>query len=401
MQEKKLNIVFLSTYPPRECGLATFTQDLMEAIDAVGTVNSYVIAVNNSISREYGDKVIHEINQYNQLDYTDLARKLNNSDMDLLVIEHEFGIYGGEYGEYIMGLLKNVNIPVITTLHTVLKRPNPKQKKIIRELGERSTKLVTMAQNTKEILEKVYKISPDKIEVIHHGVPIWDELDRQSLKNEMGYGKKILISTFGLLSPGKGIEYAISAIAKTVEETSNILYLILGKTHPDQKDESYREMLEGLVTKYNIENNVKFINKYLTKEEIIRYLQMSDIYMTPYLSREQAVSGTLAYAVGYGRAIVSTPYLYAKEMLADKRGMLAEFENADSLYKCLDFIIKNPDEKADMEKRTLTLGKTMFWPIVAQCYIDLFTREDQLNQEASLIVFPQLMVNIENGVVEC
>jgi len=385
LNNKVLNIAFLSTCPPRECGLATFTQDLIDAIDVTGVVKTNFIAVNNDKHREYSSKVIYEINQNTQKDYTELAQKLNHSDIDLLVIEHEFGIYGGDHGDYILDLLDNINIPVITTLHTILKKPNDKQKLIINALGKKSTKIVTMAKTTKKLLKTVYGISLDKIEVIHHGVPFKLVPTRLSLKKQFGYAGKQVISTFGLLSPGKGIEYAIEAISKVSSVNNNILYLILGKTHPDQKNEAYREMLQALVIKYHLEKNVKFVNAYLTKDEIIQYLQMSDIYMTPYLSKDQAVSGTLAYAVGYGRAIVSTPYLYAKEMLSEERGLLADFEDADSLARGLNIILQNPEQKTKIEKNTMKLGKTMYWPIVAKHYTDVFFKIMLFDQEVEVI----------------
>lgn len=385
LKNKLLNIAFLSTIPPRACGIATFTQDLIDAIDATGVVDTNVIAINNSKPRVYGTKVIYEINQDVEQDYVELAHKLNHSNIDLLVIEHEYGIYGGENGVYILDLLNNIDIPVITTLHTVLRKPNEKQRLIINALGKKSAKIVTMAKSTSKLLKTVYGVSPYKIEVIHHGVPNKKVPSRSVLKKQFGYGNKELISTFGLLSPGKGIEYAIEAISKVSEIYSNVLYLVLGQTHPDQKDESYREKLEALVTKYHLEDNVKFVNKYLTKDEIMKYLQMSDIYMTPYLSRDQAVSGTLAYAVGTGRAIVSTPYLYAKEMLSEDRGLLAKFEDAQSLFSCLKYILQNPDQKMRMEKNTIKLGKTMYWNIVAKHYTDVFLREITLNQERGVM----------------
>jgi len=381
LNNKLLNIAFLSTIPPRECGIATFTQDLIDAIDANGVVDTNVIAINNSENRDYSSKVIYEINQNNQKDYVELALKLNHSNIDLLVIEHEYGIYGGDHGEYILDLLNTIDIPVITTLHTILREPNEKQKLIIKTIGDKSAKIVTMAKNTSKLLKTIYGIPSNKIEVIHHGVPAKLVPNRQSLKNQFGYGDKQVVSTFGLLSPGKGMEYAIEAISKVSAINKNILYLILGKTHPDQKTEAYREELEALVIKHHIEENVKFVNKYLTKDEIIQYLQMSDIYMTPYLSKDQAVSGTLAYAVGYGRAIISTPYLYAKEMLSEERGLLAEFENSESLFKCLNYILQNPDEKIRMEKNTIKLGKTMYWHIVAKHYTDVFIKEITINKE--------------------
>ena len=383
--KKLLNIAFLSTIPPRECGIATFTQDIIDAIDLNGVVNTNVIAVNNSVQRDYSDKVIYEINQKDQNDYIELAHKLNNSNIDILVIEHEYGIYGGDHGDYILDLVNNINIPVITTLHTILTEPNDKQKSIIKALSDKSAKIITMARNTSKLLQTIYEVPAYKIEVIHHGVPVKLVPARQSLKNKFGYKDKQLISTFGLLSPGKGIEYAIEALSKIATIEKNILYLILGKTHPDQKNEAYREKLEALVIEHHLEENVKFVNKYLTKDEIIEYLQMSDIYMTPYLSKDQAVSGTLAYAVGYGRAIISTPYLYAKEMLSEERGLLAEFENSDSLFKCMKYILQNPNEKLRMEKNTIKLGKTMYWNVVAKKYTDVFFKITTINPEIGVV----------------
>jgi len=371
-KNKLLNIAFLSTIPPRECGIATFTQDLIDAIDESGLVNTRVIAINNAKKQTYSDKIIFEINQKNKEDYKELALKLNKSDIDLLVIEHEYGIYGGDHGDYLLDLLDNLTIPAIATLHTILTKPNDKQKSTIQAMGKKCMKLVTMAKNTSELLKTKYEIPKEKIAVIHHGVPNIDVPTREELKKQFGYENRQVISTFGLLSSGKGIEYAVEAIAKSVEFNKDILYLVLGQTHPEQKNEDYRGMLENLVTKYKIENNVSFVNRYLEKEEIIQYLKMSDIYMTPYLSRDQAVSGTLAYAVGYGRAIVSTPYLYAKEMLAQERGLLADFESSHSLSKCLNYILGNPDKKAIMEKNTLKLGQTMYWNAVAKNYTDVF-----------------------------
>lgn len=368
------NIAFLSTYPPRECGIATFTQDLINALNKIGIINTNVIAMKNSENFIYDSEVIAEIEQNERSDYIDTAKKLNNSDIDLLVIEHEYGIFGGTQGEYILDLVNNLEIPVVTTLHTILSNPDHKQRLIINTLGKKSAKVITMAKNTKKILQSVYGVDPQKIEVIHHGVPKRLIESRVSLKKEYGYENVHVISTFGLLSPGKGIEHGIEAISKVVKDNKNVLYLILGQTHPALKEagQAYRNKLEELVEKLDISANVKFINKYLSKDEIIQYLQLSDIYMTPYLGRDQAVSGTMAYAVGYGKVIVSTPYLYAKEMLSDGRGLLAEFNNPDSIADCIKYILQNPDKKAEMEIDTIKLGRTMYWENVAQRYIEVF-----------------------------
>ena len=310
-----------------------------------------------------------------------------NSDIDLLVIEHEYGIYGGEWGEYLLDLVDNLQIPFVTTLHTVLPVPDEKQRHILNALGQKGKKIITMAKNSVEILINVYGIDSSKIEVINHGVPYMPMKSRERLKAESGLKDRTVISTFGLLGPGKGLEYGIEAIAKVAKNHKDVLYYILGQTHPAVKKESgesYRSTLTERVEKLGILDNVWFVNKYLTKEEIIHYLQLSDIYLTPYLSKDQAVSGTLAYAVGYGRVIVSTPYSYAKEMLSQGRGLLAEFKDSDSIANCIELVLNHPEAKKLMEQKTLKTGKTMMWKDVAGQYKDLFAnvimqqRKDQV-----------------------
>lgn len=373
--EKNMNIAFLSTYPPRECGLATFTQDLISQMSKIHEARLIkVIAVSNE-SLRYDDKVIMELEQNDRSSYKKTASRLNNSNIELLVIEHEFGIYGGEYGEYLLDLVENLKIPFVTTLHTVLPEPNEKQRHIVNVLGQKGKKIITMARNSVELLINVYGIDPSKIEVINHGVPFVSMKSREELKEEHGLGNRTIISTFGLLGPGKGLEYGVEAIAKVAEDHKDVLYFILGQTHPSiikESGESYRSALIKMIRKLGIEYNVSFVNKYLTKEEIIRYLNLSDIYMTPYLSKDQAVSGTLAYAVGYGRVVVSTPYRYAKEMLSEGRGLLAEFRDSESIASCIEYVLDHPDEKTKMENATFDKGKTMMWDQVAQQYKDLF-----------------------------
>lgn len=375
VQNRIRDIAFLSTYPPRECGLATFTQDLVRELDKAGFLNKpKVIAVSND-NYNYSERVILELRQHDRESYLKTANAINNSNIELLVIEHEYGIFGGEAGEYILDLVENLQIPFITTLHTVLPSPSVKQKDILGTLGKKSAKVVTMAKNTRPILEKIYGIDASKIEVIHHGVPYRILESRNRLKKKHGLSGRSIISTFGLLSPGKGLEYGIEAVAKVVKEHNDVLYLILGQTHPCVKKESgeaYREKLMEMADKLGVKEHVRFVDKYLSKEEIIHYLQMSDIYMTPYLGKDQAVSGTLAYAVGYGRVIVSTPYSYAKEMLSEGRGLLAEFRDSDSLAKQIKFVLENPEAKREMERKTLSVGRTMMWENVANQYTKLF-----------------------------
>jgi glycosyltransferase involved in cell wall biosynthesis len=368
--------------------LATFTEDLINEIDKIGTVRSSVIAVINGEETYDDPRVEWKISQHKRADYFHTALWIN-THMDLLVIEHEYGIFGGECGEYILDLAKKLNIPFIVTTHTVLQEPTPKQRTVLKTLGRLSTGVVTMAANSIPILAKVYGIGPDKVTVIPHGVPCLPVKPRDQLKTEHGLLGKHVISSFGLLSPAKGLEYGIEAVAKVVPNFDNLVYLILGKTHPSVKQtmgESYRQNLKNLAESLGVQDHVHFVDKYLSKEEVMTYLNLSDIYMTPYLSKEQAVSGTLAYAVGCGRVIVSTPYRYAQEMLGDGRGMLAAFSDADSLASCVSHILKNPLLKNEMETKTLMLGQTMAWAKVAERYIQLFINiEQQIEQTAVLV----------------
>ena len=373
MQEIK-KVAFLSTYPPRECGLATFTEDLVNEITKIGLVRPRIIAVSAG-TEEYEDaRVVYKLDQHKRESYPKTAQWVN-THADLLVIEHEYGIFGGECGEYIIDLAKNLKIPFVITTHTVLEAPLIKQQEVLRELGKLSTGLVTMAESSVPILVGIYGIAPEKIVVIPHGVPSMLVGAREKLKAGQGLKDKQVVSSFGLLSPAKGIEYGIEAIAKVAAEFTDVVYLVLGKTHPVVKEtsgESYRQSLMDLAEGLGVRDNVRFVDKYLTKEEVIKYLHLSDIYLTPYLSKEQAVSGTLAYAVGCGRVVVSTPYRYAREMLGEGRGMLAEFRDAASLSSCISHIFRNPLQKKEMELKTMAIGRTMTWDKVANSYTQQF-----------------------------
>jgi polysaccharide biosynthesis protein PslF len=376
-QNNKKNVVFLGTSLPRECGIATFTQDLIDQFTHIKDFNPpRVIAINNSgKSYAYDSQVLMQIEQQERVNYTHAAEELNRSNVDLLIIQHEFGIYGGESGEYLLDLVDRLNIPYMVVFHTVLSQPSAKQRYIMHKLGESSEKAITMAQNTVNNLIQIYDIPLEKIEVVHHGVPFVNTESRANLKEHYGFTNRKIISTFGFLSPGKGIEYGIEAIRGVVESHPEALYIIWGKTHPVVKEETgevYRQQLKNLIHSFDLDNNVKFVDKLLTQEEVIQSLVMSDIYMTPYLGKDQAVSGTLAFGVGYGRVIVSTPYRYAEEMLADGRGLLANFRDSASLQACILDLLDNPLKKKEMEARTLALGKTMMWSEIAKRYAMLF-----------------------------
>ncbi|MDI4643973.1 glycosyltransferase family 4 protein [Cohnella hashimotonis] len=372
---KIINVAFLGTYLPRECGLATFTHDLAHELGMLGDFSPpRVIAVNNNAVYAYGKDVARSFEQENKSEYARIAYELNRSDIDLLVIQHEFGIYGGECGEYVLELAKRLTIPFIVIFHTVLTAPNPAQLRIVSLLGEWSDRSVTMAQSTVADLHHIYGIPADKIRMHHHGVPRLSAESRDTLKSRYGYAGRQIVSTFGFLSPGKGIEYAIEAMSGVASRHPDALYVVWGKTHPVVKQEVgevYRRQLADQVDRLGLNEHVRFVDKLLTQEEVVHSLVLSDIYMTPYLGREQAVSGTLAYGVGYGRVIVSTPYRYATEMLGDGRGLLADFRDAKSLETQLLDILDHPDKKLQMERKTAELGRRMMWDQIAKEYAAL------------------------------
>uniref|UniRef100_A0A7C3MHV3 Glycosyltransferase n=1 Tax=Dictyoglomus thermophilum TaxID=14 RepID=A0A7C3MHV3_DICTH len=374
-----INVAFLSTYPPRVCGIATFTEDLVSEIDKIAPlynpfVNTNVIAISDDFYL-YDEKVIKELKQFEEESYFEVAQFINESDIDLLVIQHEYGIYGGEYGEYLLHLVDNTKKPFIFVLHTVLLNPIDKQKYIVSYIGSKAVKVVTMARNTIELLVNIYNIPEEKILHIPHGVPINTKVDREKLKRELGLEGRFVVSTFGLIGPGKGIEYAIEAIAKVKDKIPSIIYLILGRTHPGvikHSGESYRDKLMNMVKEYNLEDHVMFVNRYLTLDEILKYLQLSDIYVTPYLSKEQAVSGTLSYALASGKVIISTAYRYAEELLSDGRGILVDFRDSNAIAEAIKEVYYNRDLREGIEKKAFEYGKSMWWNVVAEKYIKLF-----------------------------
>lgn len=375
MLDRRIKVAFLSTYPPRECGIANFTYDLISELKKIPELDPTVIALSDA-DYEYGTDLFFDLQQQDRKGYREAAKRLNESDVDLLMVEHEYGIFGGKEGSYLLDLVDRVKLPIVTTLHTVLASPNRTQRKVLAKLCRKSEVVVIMANNSRGLLEEKYGVGPSKTVLIHHGVPCLDLPSREELKKEMGFEGRTVISTFGLLSPGKGLEYGIEAIEVVSRKHKDVLYLILGQTHPVVKrryGEAYRSRLEQMVREKNLQDNVEFVNKYLTQEEIIRYLKLSDIYMTPYLGREQAVSGTLAYAIAYGRVVVSTPYAYAREMLAEGRGLLADFKDGNSLARQLLAVLENPAEKAAMEEKTKKFGERMTWENVAQEYRQVFT----------------------------
>lgn len=380
--------LFMGSFPPRECGIATFTKDVVDAYDRAFRTSSEIVAIDEPGGefREYGPEVVARLQQDNRDSYADIAAIVNAHPAEVLNIQHEYGLFGGERGEWLVDLLKQVEKPIAVTLHTVLPEPDEKMLDVTRRLCEYATKVIVLSQTGKDLLVNVYGIDGAMIRVIHHGVPDVAFATTDAAKSSFGIGERMVISTFGLINRGKGLEYAIDAMRAVVKRHPEALYLILGETHPvvrRQEGESYRESLQAKVAEYGLEHNIQLIDKYLDFDELVSYLQATDIYLTPYLNPTQIVSGTLAYAVGCGKAIVSTPYLYAKEVLANHRGFLVDFRDSESIAGRIIALLDDTALRRATERRAYRFGRQMTWPHVAVDYGKLFA--DLAPQELELI----------------
>jgi len=368
-------IAFLGTYTPRECGIATFTKDLIDSIDLLGEfAPARVISVNEiETIYDYDSRVKQQIRQDFEEDYIQAAKYINSSRINAVNLQHEFGIYGGEWGKYILSFLQNVHKPVITTLHTVQPDFEPKARNVLKEITAHSKAIVVMARAAKNML-KEYNVPNKKINVVQHGCPDIPFLTSDSVKPSLGLKGRIILSTFGLINRGKGIEYAIQALPPLVEKHPNILYLIIGETHPEVRKiegETYRMNLIKLVDQLGLKNHVRFHNRFLTKRELIRYLHATDIYITPYIGPNQISSGPLVYALGAGRAVVSTPFLHAKEVLSHGRGMFCEFKNPASIADEVKKLLENDKLRRGVERKAYRYSRSFIWPKVAQKYTDI------------------------------
>ncbi|MGC9992489.1 MAG: glycosyltransferase family 4 protein [Candidatus Cybelea sp.] len=370
--------LFLGSYPPRECGIATFTKDMVDAYDQAFGFASPVIAIDEpgAEMRRYDPDVVARIREQNRESYASAAELVSIYPVDLVNIQHEYGLFGGERGEWLADFMSMLDKPAVLTMHTVLPEPDETYMRVTKALCEAASKVVALSETGRNLLERVYGIDPDVLQVIHHGVPDVPFQDTAAAKASFGIGQRTVISTFGLISRGKGLEFAIEAMRDVVKRHPETLYLILGETHPvvrRQEGESYRESLTAMVRQYGLHYNVQLIDKYLDFDEVVSYLAATDIYLTPYLNPAQVVSGTLAYAVGCGKAIVSTPYLYAQELLAHNRGFLCDFRDAASIASRLNMLLDDPALRRATERRAYRFGRQMTWPNVAMQYGRLFS----------------------------
>jgi glycosyltransferase involved in cell wall biosynthesis len=388
------NIAFLGDYMPRKCGIATFTTDLRCAVaEEFPTMPCLVVPVNDRADGyDYPPEVRFEIAEQDLPSYLRAADFLNITDVDVICVEHEFGIFGGPAGSHVLALLRELRMPVITTLHTILAEPNEEQRRVMRELTRLSTRMVVMAERGRELLREVYQVPAAKVDLVPHGIPDMPFADPNYFKDEFGVAGKQVLLTFGLLSPNKGIEYALRALPDLVREFPNVVYIVLGQTHPNllrEEGEAYRLSLERLAKDLGVQKYVVFFNRFVELEELMRFIGAADIYLTPYLTESQITSGTLAYAFGSGNAVVSTPYWHAAELLTADRGKLVPFCDASAITVAVRELLRDEPLRHSMRKNAYRLGRDMVWSRVARLYMKSFeqARQDHnyVGRKSSLI----------------
>jgi glycosyltransferase involved in cell wall biosynthesis len=373
------HIAFLGDHLPRQCGIATFTSDICEAVAVQYPQCQCVVGAVNDRPEgyDYPAQVRFEIDEKELDSYRRAADFLNINNVEVVSVQHEFGIYGGPAGSHLLAFLRDVHMPVVTTLHTVLEEPNPDQRVVMKQLDILSNRFIVMADRGKRFLEEIYGIAREKIDVIPHGIPDIPFIDPNFNKDQFGVEGKTVLLTFGLLSHNKGIEYVIEALPAILAQHPNVVYIVLGATHPNllaREGESYRIKLERLSEDRCVTHNVIFYNRFVTIQELKDFIGAADIYITPYLNESQITSGTLAYSFGAGKAVVSTPYLHARELLANGRGILVPFSNPKAIAEGVNRFLSDPVLMTATRKRAWKLGREMIWSVVAQRHMESFER---------------------------
>ncbi len=370
-------IAFLGDYLPRKCGIATFTSDLLTAMSA-GYPNAQCFAVPvNDVENgyEYPPEVRFEIQEQDLPAYKRAADFLNISNVDILCLQHEFGIFGGPAGGHVLALLRELRTPIVTTLHTLVREPSVEQRRVMQELIARSTRLVVMAERGRKMLQEIYQAPPAKIDLIPHGIPDMPFVDPNYYKDQFGVEGRLVLLTFGLLSPNKGIEHVLNALPEIRAEFPNVVYIVLGATHPNlvrDQGEDYRLSLERLAKKNKVQKHVIFYNRFVETEELKEFIGAADLYITPYLNEAQITSGTLAYSFGAGKAVVSTPYWHAAELLADDRGALVPFGDTKAIAREVIGLLRDEVRRTAIRKNAYKMGREMIWSNVARLYMRSF-----------------------------
>ena len=372
-------LALIGNYIPRKCGIATFTHDMYSSLSGgFPHVDCSVVAVNDrSNPCKFGSEVRFEFGKQDIDSYLRAAEFLNESKFDIVNLQHEYGIYGGASGSHINTLLCELQMPVVSTLHTILRSPDADQRRTMHQLCDLSAKVVVMTERGRTILRDVFRVADRKIEIIAHGIPDVPFTDPSYYKHRFEVEGKYVVLTFGLLAPNKGIEYMLQALPRVLREFPNLVYIVLGATHPDlvrENGESYRVGLEQLAHKLGIEKNVMFLNRFVDRDELMEYLGASDLYVTPYLNPAQITSGTLAYSFGCGKAVVSTPYWHAEELLADGRGVIVPFADSAALSSEIIGLLRDEPRRLSIRKKAYLMGREMIWSQSARRYMEVFLR---------------------------
>ncbi len=379
-------IAVIGNYLPRQCGIATFTTDLCEAISAeYGSARLMALPVNDTDQGyDYPARVRWSLSQDDPVSYQQAAEFLNFNNIDMVCLQHEYGIFGGPAGSHVLHLLRGLKMPVVTTLHTVLREPNPDQLMVMQEIAELSDRLIVMSQLSAQMLQEIFGVPGGKIDMVPHGVPDLPFLDPNFFKDRFGVEGKAVLLTFGLLSPNKGIENVIQALPQILAKHKNVVYIVAGATHPHvlrREGDKYRDSLKSLAKEVGVESQVIFHNRFASPEEMAEFIGAADIYITPYRHEAQVVSGTLAYALGAGKAIISTPYWHAIELLDDRRGALVPFQNSEAIAQKTIELLDTPAIRHAMRKRAYVFARAMTWKTVAQGYMESFShvRSDRMD----------------------
>ena len=374
---KVRKIAFVGDHLPRKCGIATFTSDLLAAVAAAHPQSQCLSVSVNDVEGgyQYPEVVRFEIEEQDLSSYLRAAHFLNINNVDIVCLQHEFGIFGGPAGGHILAFLRELRMPVVTTLHTVLREPRADQRRVMQELISLSTRLVIMAERGRQMLQDIYQAPPAKIDLIPHGIPDVGFVDPTYFKDQFGVEGRVVLLTFGLLSPNKGIEHVLNALPDILAEFPDVVYIVLGATHPNElreHGEAYRLSLEILAKKQKIEKNVIFYNQFVDLENLKEFLGAADLYITPYLNEAQITSGTLAYAFGSGKAVISTPYWHAAELLAEDRGVLVPFGDSQAIAREVIGLLRDDTRRHAMRKNAYRIGRDMVWSNIAQQYMRSF-----------------------------